>query len=104
MITFREIVSLVKHGHLRNCRFIPGDSGNVPIQVDENGVAYFDHPIRQDGGGGRILLSDISQEEAERIEAENDYYSVPVWDDILNEYRKEQEKVMKDISRAGKVE
>lgn len=51
MITFREIVSLAKHGHLKNCRFIPGDSGNVPIQVDENGVAYFDHPVRQDGVG-----------------------------------------------------
>jgi hypothetical protein len=103
MITFKEIVSLVKHGHLRNCRFIPGDSANVPIQVDENGIAYFDHPIRQDGGG-RILLSEISQEEAERIEAENDYYSIPVWEDLLNEHRKDQEKAMKDIPVAGKVE
>jgi len=104
MITFREIVSLAKHGHLKNCRFIPGDSGNVPIQVDENGVAYFDHPVRQDGGGGRILLSEISQEEAERIEAENDYYSVPVWHDLLDEYRKGQEQLMKSMPRAGKGE
>ena len=104
MITFREIASLAKHGHLKNCRFIPGDSSNVPIQVDENGVAYFDHPVRQDGGGGRILLSDISQEEAERIEAENDYYSVPVWHDILDEYRKGQEQLIKSMPIAGKPE
>lgn len=104
MITFREIVSLAKHGHLKNCRFIPGYSGSAPIQVDENGVVYFDHPVRQDGGGGRILLSEISQEEAERIEAENDYYSVPVWHDLLEEYRKGQEQLAKSIPRAGKVE
>lgn len=101
MITFREIASLAKHGQLRNCRFIPGDSSNVPINVDETGIAYFDHP---QSAGGRILLSDVSKDEADRIERENDYYSLPVWEEITSEYRKEREEIEKQASKAGRIE
>lgn len=89
MITIREIISLCKIGCLKDCRFICDDSSNVSIQVDSNGNPFFDQPTRKDENKN---LFDLSEEEIDRIDRENAYYSTKVWDSMQEENSEEMKE------------
>lgn len=100
MITIRDIIYLCKMGQLKNCRFISGDSSNVSIQVDENGCAFFDQPSEKQNN---TKLLELSEEEIERIDAENDYYSQELWDSMRANCQKEQESSQKAMAPPRKA-
>jgi hypothetical protein len=78
MITIKEIIALVKHHGLQDAVFIPEDSSNTRIVVRE-GKIWFSQPCVD-----WINIDKITEEEIEKIDLENDYYTEEVWKEICD--------------------
>lgn len=74
MITIKEIIILAKNYGLKNARFIPEDTSNCGIEI-RNGETFFHHVCVEDE-----KISDISQEEIDRIDEENAYFLPEVFE------------------------
>lgn len=88
MITFKEIIALVKNHGLKNARFIPHDSSLALLKA-VNGELFFEHSDQDDA------IADMPQEEIDRIDEENTYFTEEVWDEIQNEDTSAHEQAVK---------
>lgn len=86
MITLKEIIILAKNYGLKNARFMSVDSSKCPIEI-RDGECFFKNLCVKDK-----KISEVSQEEIDRIDEENDYYLPEVFKEMTERNLWDEEK------------